>query len=91
MRSKFDSIINKILNESADQFSIGNALRNFLANLDPKTKTKSGALVSEEFQDLLNEYDEIINKAKDKAKENADQPEAIESLLWQLLQQLSSD
>ena len=80
MKSKFDNIINNILNESAEQFSIGNELYNLYTNLDPKTKTKSGALVSEVLKNILDEYVQII----DRAKQNADQPEVIESLLRQL-------
>ena len=94
MKSKFDTIINKVLNESAEHFSIGNELDylnaklyNLYTNLDPKVKTKSGALVSEvlknildRYVDLLDEYVQIINRAK----QNADQPEAIKLLLRQL-------
>lgn len=80
MKSKFNSIINKVLNESAEQFSIGNELHNLYTNLDPKAKTKSGALVSEVLKDILDEYVQIINRAK----QNADQPEVIQALLRQL-------
>jgi len=80
VKSRFDSIINKVLNESADQFSIGNELYNLYTNLDPKAKTKSGALVSEVLKNILDEYVHII----DRAKQNADQPEVIELLLQQL-------
>ena len=81
MKSKFNDIVNGLLKESSgDSHSIGNALYNLYVNLDPKAKTKSGALVSEVLKDILNEMNDVVNSAK----QNLDQPETIHSLLQKL-------
>lgn len=66
--------------KSKGSFSLGNELRSLLASLDPKAKTESGALVADVLKDILSEFDDIVNKAK----QHADQPDAIHGLLQQL-------
>mgnify|MGYP001548147088 CR=1 FL=1 len=79
--TRFNSIFKKVLKESQhDSFSVGNELFNLYTQIDPEAMTKSGAKVVEVLRNILNEFDEIVQQAK----ENSDNPEAIHNLIKQL-------
>lgn len=77
---KFDSIIKSFLKESEHSASIGTLLYQLLGDLEPNAKTKSGTRVSDVLKQILEEFNNVI----DRAKQNSEQPETLEMLLRKL-------
>ena len=77
---KFDASIKSVLKENEQTASIGTLLYQLLVDLDPKAKTKNGARVSDVLKMILDDFNEVV----DKAKRNSDQPETLEMLLKDL-------
>lgn len=67
--SNFNKLYKSIVKESvtggADtSYSIGNELYELYTSIDPESKTRSGAKVTDVLRDILDELNDIVNNAE---------------------------
>ena len=60
----YKSIVKESVSEGDDTYSIGNELYELYTSIDPESKTRSGAKVTDVLRDILDELNDIVNNAE---------------------------